>query len=157
MKVERGLVPIDVARELVEEALVVALRGTGSEIQAEFREEMEAVQGIEIVDIREERFEALDSRWMERLRVADTFERVLASHPGIEDLVSKCLLKLARANEGEKAFLDDDGATVGRSDEKPALVVELTVDTLLADDKLERLLSATLARARRYRADSGSR
>ena len=150
MMLELGPVPIDVARDLVEEALIVAVRNADSKLQAAFRDEMEAVQSIETVDIRENRFEALDSQWMKRFRVAETLESVLARHPGVEDLVSKCFLKLARVKEDEKAFLYADEAIVPGSEAgKPALVVQLTVDTLLAVDKLEPLLRTTLARARR--------
>ncbi|GMR23970.1 MAG: hypothetical protein BMS9Abin37_2452 [Acidobacteriota bacterium] len=154
MKLERGPVPIDFARELVEEALVVASRGADAELRAAFLEEREAVHSIETVDIREKHLDALDSQWMDRLRVAEALESVLARHQGLEDVVSRCFLKLARAKEDEKAYLYSDNASPPGIDAtgtatKPALVIQLTVDTLLASDKLEPLLMTTLARARR--------
>ena len=146
MKLERGPVPIDFARELVEEALTVASRNADAELQAAFLEEKEAIQSIETIDIREKRYDALDSQWMDRLHVAEALESVLARHPGLEDVVSRCLLRLARAGEEEKAYLYTDDAPNAA---KPALVIQLTADTLLAMDKLEPLLMTTLARARR--------
>lgn len=152
MKLDRGPIPVDFARELVEEALEVASRKADAELLAAFREERDAVESIETVDIREKRLDALDDQWMERLHVADPLERVLASHPGVEDVVSGCFLKLARAKEEERAYLYTDEATppgVGAS--KPALVVQLTAATLLALERLEPLVRTTLARARRSR------
>ena len=150
MKLERGPVAIDFARELVEEALVVASRRADAELQAAFLEEREAVHSIETIDIREKHLDALDSRWMDRLRVAEALERVLARHPGLEDVVSRCFLKLARGKEDEKAFLYTDDASLSGTDAaKPAFVIQLTGDTPLALDKLEPLLMTTLARARR--------
>lgn len=143
MILDRGPVPIDFERELVEEALVVASRSADAELQAAFLEEREAVHSIETVDIREKHLDALDSQWMEKLHVAEALESVLARHPGLEDVVSRCFLKLARAKEDEKAYLHTEDR------EKPALVIQLTADTLLAMDKLEPLLVTTLARARR--------
>ena len=152
MRLERGPVPIDFARELVEEALMVASSSADAELQAAFLEEREAVHSIETVDIREKHLDALDSQWMDKLRVAEALERVLARHPGLEDVVSECFLRLVRAKEDEKAYLyTDDGPRPGidATATKPALVIQLTVDTLLAMDKLEPLLMTTLARARR--------
>lgn len=143
MKLERGPVPIDFARELVEEALAVASRNADAELQAAFLEERDAVDSIETVDIREKHLDALDTQWMEKLHVADALESVLARHPGLEDVVSSCFVKLARAKEDEKAYLYSQDV------EKPALVIQLTADTLLAFEKLEPLLVTTLARARR--------
>ncbi len=154
MKLERGPVPIDLARELVEEALMVASRRADAELQTAFLEEREAVYSIETIDIREKHLDALDSQWMDKLRVAEALERVLARHPGLEDVVSRCFLRLARAKDDEKAYLyTDDGPRPGTdataTATKPALVIQLTVDTLLATDKLEPLLMTTLNRARR--------
>jgi len=150
MILERGPVPIDFARELVEEALAVASRSADTDLQAAFLEEREAVHSIETVDIREKHLDALDSQWMEKLRVAEALESVLARHPGLENVVSRCFLKLARAKEDEKAYLYTQEAPPPDTDvKKPALVIQLTADTLLAKDKLEPLLLSTLARARR--------
>ncbi len=152
MKLERGPVPIDFARELVEEALVVASRSADAELRAAFLEEREAVHSIETVDIREKHLDALDSQWMDKLHVAEALESVLARHPGLEDVVSQCFLRLARVKEDEKAYLyTDEGPRPGTNATatKPALVIQLTVDTLLAMDKLEPLFTTTLARARR--------
>ncbi len=153
MKLERGPVPIDLARELVEAPLVVASRNADPELQAVFLEEREAVQTIETIDIREKNLDALDSQWMDRLRVSEALESVLARCAGLEDMVSGCFLQLARVKDDETAYLhtDDAGdAGVGGIDtKKPALVVHVTADTLLALDKLESLLTHTLARARR--------
>lgn len=157
MILERGPVPIDFARELVEEALMIASRSADAELQAAFVAEREAVHSIETIDIREKHLDTLDSQWMEKLRVAEALESVLARHPGLEDLVSRCFLTLARAKEDEKAYLFNHEALPPDIElkkpalelKKPALVIELTADTLLAKDKLEPLLVTTLARARR--------
>jgi len=150
MKLDRGPIPVDFARELVEEVLNVASRQADAALQAAFREERDAIESIETVDIREKQLDALDDHWMERLDVARPLESVLARHPGVEDIVSHCILKLARAKEDEKAFLyTDDRSPPGVDAAKPALVVQLTAHTLLAMDKLEPLLMTTLARARR--------
>lgn len=150
MKLDRGPIPVDFARELVEEALDVASRQADAELQALFREERDAIASIETVDIREKRLDALDDHWMERLQVAAPLESVLARHPGVEDVVSHCFLRLARAKEDEKAFLyTDDRTPPGVGAAKPALIVQLTAHTLLELDKLEPLLRTTLARARR--------
>ncbi len=128
----------------------MASRSADAELRAAFLEEREAVYTIETVDIREKRLDALDSQWMDKLRVAEAFESVLARHPGLDDFVSRCFLKLARRKEDEKAFLYTDDASLSGTDAaKPALVIQLTADTLLALDKLETLLMTTLARARR--------
>lgn len=144
MRLLRGPVPIDVARELVEEALDVASRSADPKLRSVFQDELEAVQSIETVDIRENHFEALDSQWIERFRVAESLESVLSSRPGVAKRVSTCFLTLARNQEDERALLSEedteDSSTVG----KPALVVRLTVDTFLAVDKLERLLGAAV-------------
>ena len=65
-------------------------------------------------------------------------------------------LRLAPGKKDEKAYLyTDDGprpgidTTATATATKPALVIQLTVDTLLAMDKLEPLLMTTLNRARR--------
>ncbi len=150
MKLERGPVPIDFARELVEEALVVASRRADAELQAAFLEEREAVHSIETVDIREKRLDALDSQWMDKLHVAEALESVFARHPGLEDVVSRCFLRLARNKDDENAYLyTDDGPRPGIDTTKPAFVIQLTVDTLLAMNKLEPLLMITLNRATR--------
>jgi len=152
MKLERGPVPIDFARELVEEALVVASRSADAELRAAFLEEREAVHSIETVDIREKHLDALDSQWMDKLHVAEALESVLARHPGLEDVVSQCFLRLARVKEDEKAYLYTDESPrpgTNATATKPALVIQLTVDTLLAMDKLEPLFTTTLARAKR--------
>ena len=154
MKLERGPVPIDFARELVEEALVMASRSADPELRAAFLEEREAVHSIETVDIREQHLDALDSQWLDKLHVAEALESVLARHPGLEDVVSQCFLRLARVKEDEKAYLYTDegprpGTNATATTAKPSLVIQLTVDTLLAMDKLEPLFTTTLARARR--------
>lgn len=89
MKLDRGPVPVDFARELVEEALAIASRNADAELQAAFLEEREAVDSIETIDIRERHLDALES--------------VLARHPGLDNVVSSCFVKLARAKEDEKA------------------------------------------------------
>lgn len=147
MRLQRGPFPIDVARELVEEALIVAARDADPDLRAAFQEEVEAVQSIETVDIRENHFEALDGHWMERLRVAESLESALARHSGVEQRVSACFLVLARNVGDEKAFFSDADAATSTPAEKPALVVHVTVATLFAIDKLELLLATALGRA----------
>lgn len=150
MKLQRGPVPIDLARELVDEALTVAAARASSKLRAAFRNEREAIQSIETVDIREKRLDALDSRWVQRLDVAESLEIVLARHPGVEDLVSACFLRFARAKEDEKAFLfDGDGAVPGGGHPKPSLVVDLTAETMLDREQLAPLIGRALAKARR--------
>ena len=150
MKLDRGPVPIDFARELVAEALEIASKNAEGDVHAQFVEEKEAVQSIETVDIREKRLDALDIHWIERLEVAAALESVLGRHPGVEDVISECFLRLARAKEDERAYLHT--ASVSSPDEpvsKPSLVVQLTADTLLARERLEPLVMTTLAKARR--------
>ena len=77
MILDRGPVPIDFERALVEEALVVASRSADAELQAAFQEEREAVHSIETVDIREEHLDALDSQWMEK-HVAEARSKVFS-------------------------------------------------------------------------------
>lgn len=150
MKIERGPVPIDFARELVEQALLVASRSADEEVRVAYAREQEAIQSIETVDIREKQLDALDSHWMEKLHVADAVESVLARQPGIANVVSACFLTLARAKEDERAYLyvDSDRHT-GANAARPSLVIQLTAETLLAADELEPLLTTTIARARR--------
>jgi hypothetical protein len=150
MKLKRGPFPIDVARELVEEALILAARNADVEVRAAFNEEKQAAESIETVDIREKHLDALDGHWMDRLHVAAALESVLARHRGVESVISRCFLKLARAKEHERAFLYADGRMPhGVDGGRPALVVELTPETLLAAERLESLLMTTLAKARR--------
>jgi len=139
--------PIDFAREFVEEALVAAARRADSELRETFREEKEAVDGIEIIDIREERLDALDSHWMERFHITQRFEDVLAAYPGVEDAVAECVVKLAPSPDEERAFLY---ASDPRP--KPVLVVQLTAETLLELDRLQALVSSPLTHASRHRS-----
>lgn len=150
MKLESGPVPIDLARELVEEALEVASKDADAELLAEFREEKEAVAGIETIDIREKRLDALDNHWIDRLQVVAALENVLERHPRLEQVISHCFLSLARAKEDERAYLHDgDAPSPAGEAGKPALVVQLTAHTLLTRERLEPLLMTTLAKARR--------
>ena len=150
MKLDRGPVPIDFARELVAEALEVASKSADAELQAAFVEEKEAVQSIEIVDIREKRLDALDSHWIDRFRVSAPLESVLGRQPGVADLISRCFLELARGKANERAFLlSSDARAADGALGKPSLVVQLTAATLLEREELEPLVVTTLAKARR--------
>lgn len=152
MKLDRDPLPIDFARELVEEALAAAARRADAELQATFREERDAVHGIEIVDIREERIDALDAHWMERFRVSEPIERLLASHPGVETAISHCELQLARSKDEERAFLYASGSKPDAGAEGaglPMLVVQLMAETLLELEQLEALLTTPIVSARR--------
>ncbi len=152
MRMERGAFPIDFARELVEAALAAAARTANADDREVFREEKAAIDGIEIVDIREERLNALDTRWMEQFHISDSFERVLGRHPGLEDSISECVLRLARSTEDEKAFLYASDATLKRDDRKPVLVVQLMARSLLSIERLQELLALPLTNARRQRS-----
>ena len=152
MRLQHGVLPIDYARELVEEALAVAAKRANADEREIFREEKAAIDGIEIVDIREERLDALDARWMEQFHISDSFERVLGSHPGLEDSLSECVLRLTRSSEDEKAFLYASGATLKRDDRKPVLVVQLMARSLLSIERLQELLALPLISARRQRS-----
>lgn len=153
MKVDRDPFPLEFARELVEEALAAAARRADAELQDAFREEKEAIDGIEIVDIREERIDALDSHWMERFRVSEPIERILAGHPGVEKAISHCELQLARSKDEERAFLYVAGPMseedAPQSPRRPMLVVKLMAETLLELDPLEALLTTPLVSARK--------
>ena len=132
------------------DADAIASKSAGADLRAEFLEEKEAVQSIETVDIREKRLDALDSHWMDRLEVAAVLEDVLLRHPDVENIIARCLLKLARAKEDERAYLyAGDAPLPGSRTGKPTLVVQLTADTLLARERLEPLVMTTLAKARR--------
>ena len=146
MRLQHGALPIDFARELVEEALAAAAKRANVDQREMFREERAAIDGIEIVDIREGRLDALDSRWMEQFHISDSFERVLGGHPGLEDSIAECVLR------DEKAFLYASDATLKLDGRKPVLVVQLMAETLLSIERLQELLSLPLTSARRERS-----
>lgn len=152
MRLQHGALPIDFARELVEEALAAAAGRASVDEREMFREEKAAIDGIEIVDIREGRLDALDSRWMEQFHISDSFERVLGGHPGLEDAISECVLRLARSMEDEKAFLYASDATLKRDGGRPVLVVQLMAESLLSIERLQELLSLPLTSARHQRS-----
>ena len=152
MRLQHGALPIDFARELVEEALAAAAKRANVDEREMFREEKAAIDGIEIVDIREGRLDALDTRWMEQFHVSDSFERVLGDHPGLEDSISECVIRLARSMEDEKAFLYTSNATLKRDGGRPVLVVQLMAESLLSIERLQELLSLPLTSARRQRS-----
>ena len=104
------------------------------------------------MDIREGRLDALDSRWMEQFHISDSFERVLGGHPGLEDSIAECVLRLARSMGDEKAFLYASDATLKLDGRKPVLVVQLMAETLLLIERLQELLSLPLTSARRERS-----
>ena len=152
MRIERGSFRIDFARELVEEVLAAAAKAADAHDRDVFRQEKAVIDGIEIVDIREERLNALDLHWMEQFHISDSFERVLGSHPGLEDSISECVLRLARSTEDEKAFLYASHATLKRDDKKPVLVVQLMAASLLSIERLRELLAPPLTNAQRQRS-----
>lgn len=150
MNLERGPVPIYLARELVEEVLHVASHDAKAEVRSQFRDEKDAIDTIETVDIRETRVDAFDRRWMNHFGVIDNLERVLVGHPGIEGLVSACSLSLARTDNDEKAFLyQPDEAVSGDDGAEPVLVVRITAETLLEREKLASLVRRALVKAKR--------
>ena len=152
MRLQHGALPIDFARELVEEALAAAAGRANVDEREMFREEKAAIDGIEIVDIREDRLNALDIRWMEQFHVSDSFERVLESHPGLGDSISECVLRLTRSMEDEKAFLYASHRTLKSDDKKPVLVVQLMARSLLSIERLEEILALPLTSARPQRS-----
>ena len=152
MRIDRGRFHIDLAGDLIEAALRTASKRADPSLRDAFYEELVAVEGIEIIDIREERMRALDNRWVEAFELSQPLEQAVDATEGLSELVSGCAFRLARVLEDEGTALEPvDGASGdGAVSAHPTLVIQVRPDTLLETEKLRGLLSRAVRELRVY-------
>lgn len=136
MRIENGAFWIDLPHDLVDEALVTAAQSAPEELRRQFLEEREAVNSIEIVDIREESFRLLDARWAERLRLGGPLLEAVGERVGLSERISGCVVERVRADADEKATLRPDGDGV-----RQILRLTVKLDTVLSRSRLSDLLA----------------
>lgn len=136
MRIQNRALWVDLPHELVDEALMAAAQSAPEELRRQFLEERDAVNSIEIVDIREESFRRLDARWAERLRLASPLLEALTEPHGLPGRISGCIVERVRADADEKATLRPDVDGV-----RQILRLTVRVDTVLSRDRLRDLLA----------------
>ncbi|MGH9321543.1 MAG: hypothetical protein ACRD21_10940 [Vicinamibacteria bacterium] len=139
MRLRSGSIWVDLAPEIVDEALFAAARSAEPSLRQEFLDDREAIGSIEIVDIREQGYRDLDARWAKRFRLSEPLIEALDDCGALSDGFSGCIIEKARVGTGEAAELRLDGDGGSR-------VLHITVkpETLLSRMRLRELVQKVL-------------
>ena len=133
--------PVEYEPQLVEAAVLAAMRGRADE--AEFRASRDMLYGIPDAEEREMRFRILHATWFERLGLDETISRALAEQPPIGAHATRCLVALAPspADEGVELFVAPTGGRA-RPGEGPrrTVVLRLRPETFTDLARLRALL-----------------
>ena len=136
MRIVEGPFWVEIEPDLLEPALERASLAADESLRTEYRQEREAVSGIETVDIREACFQDLDARWAERFGLLDALRRALIEEPALGAAVEGCVLYAARPDEEQGMLLEPDGEPTSG-----VLTIRVAPQTLLSLQELRRLLS----------------
>lgn len=129
MRIQSGLVWLDLAAELVDEMLLEASRSASAAERDQFVKDREALASIETIDIREDAFRSFDAEWVDRFGVLEPLRSLLSS-----EKQQSWVLRRAKTNAEERV-------RVSRDDGEHLVYLDVQPKTMLSRDGLERLLT----------------
>jgi hypothetical protein len=132
------MIPLAIAPDLMEEAVLLAERQARPGLARAFRRERNPIYEVADPELREARFGALALEWFGRFGLRATLEATIGRHSTLAGSVAGGRIVRAITPRAEGADLID----VARqgSDQRPLLVVRLTPQSLLDAGRLSRLL-----------------
>lgn len=130
---------IEYEHELVEEAVLVSLRGQPRE--RAFRRQRDRLYEVRDAEAREAAFRELHATWFEKLGLGRPIVQALEEQPSIGAATRGCRLAPARARQEEGAELFVGPATAGeRESDRRWVVVRLRPEAFGAPDRLLQFL-----------------
>lgn len=133
-----GEIVIEYEPRLVEEAVLLALRGRAAE--AELRRDRDPLYEIADPEAREAGFRALHAAWFDRLGLGVEIARALQERPFVTAKTARCLVAFASARQDEGAELFVVPENGGAKPLQRAVVIRLEPETLTLPDRARSLL-----------------
>lgn len=135
-------IPIEYEPPLVEEAVLVAIRGRAEEPQ--LRADRDALYAIGDSEEREQAFRAFHAAWFERLGLDAVVDEALREQPAVRAGAGRCLVSLARARRDEGAELFVAASADAPEPARRTLVLRLRPASLAEPDRLRPFLRREL-------------
>lgn len=137
-----GAFVIEYEPQLVEEAVLCALRGRREE--AEFRTHRDPLYELPDPEAREAGFRAFHALWFKRLGLGERIEEALQEQLSVAANVARCLVASAASSPDERAELfvsPENGQSEAR---RRTVLIRLTPETLALPDRLRWFLRREL-------------
>lgn len=143
--------PIRLDTDLAEQAVLLGIERAPERERRSFRAARDPLYELDAAR-RDASFQALHSRWFDRLGLAEALLSLLAEQPSIPGSIAACLVVPAARRRDEHADLregrrHEEGAgssAASRQGERPVLVIQLLAVTLIDAPALGRLLRREL-------------
>lgn len=135
MRVDAGSLWLDLAPDLVEEALLVAAKSASDSERDRFQEERDAIAGIETVDIREECYRDSDARWAKRFGISEPLKTLLRQADSLAETISGCVVQRVRTVNEERAVLAPSSDRA-----RSVIMMSIRPETVLDERRLSDLL-----------------
>lgn len=135
--------PIEYDPRLIEEAVLLALRGAGQE--RDFRQERDRLYAIENGEAREAAFRQFHAAWFERLGLHEDVVQALRAHPlVVANAARYMVISAASGIEGGAELLVARAAGGVSEAGRCSVVIRLTPETLLRPTRLREFLGHEL-------------
>jgi len=134
------VIPLSIAPDLMEEAVLLAERQATPGVARAFRRERDRIYDVADPEAREARFQALALEWLDRFGLRARMDAALAEWPALEGRVVGGRIVRALARPAEGADLVDAAAARERTESRPLLVLRLVPQSLLDNNTLSSLL-----------------
>ncbi len=133
------MIPLSIAPDLMEEAVLLAERGAEPGVRRAFRRERDRIYEVTDPEVREAQFHALHLQWFARFGLLADVEEAVNEHPELARRLAGGRIVRAMARREEGADLIDPAAR-DAVDPRPLLVLRLRPESLVAPDTLHGLL-----------------
>jgi len=134
------MIPLSIAPDLMEEAVLLAERQATPGVARAFRRERDRIYDVVEPEVREAQFQRLALEWFDRFGLRPRMEAALTEWPALEGHVAAGRLVGAIGPAAEGADLVDGAAAHERTESRPLLVLRLMPQSLLDDATLWALL-----------------
>jgi hypothetical protein len=138
MAEHRPELPVEYEPQLVEEAVLAAMRGRPEE--AEFRAHRDTLYLIGDAEEREMRFRVFHTTWFERLRLGDAIAGAIREQPSIALHTHRCLVAPAPSRREEGAELFVAGGGGGSAGPRRTIVLRVRPETFTEVERFRALL-----------------
>ncbi|MBI3494346.1 MAG: hypothetical protein HY047_21575 [Acidobacteria bacterium] len=133
------MIPLSIAPDLMEEAVLLAERRTDRDVARAFRRERDRIYDVRDPESRDAQFRALNLRWFARFGLQARVEAAVNEHAGFTGRLcgGRIVRAIARAEEGADLI---DPASRAHVRAGPLLVLRLRPESLLDQDTLQAFL-----------------